>query len=697
MKLNISTINNPIIDILVAVAARGGGENCINMVGKYLCSKGFKVRVIQMVYEGMDWAEGCMEFHYVYPTREDHDLHDFIEGYTSFLNENEKPNLILATAWPMMAYVAKRTVSNIGENITVASWLHAPLQMYEASGFGGGDFIKHADIHFAISGEIAGEIRKADPEGVIYRINNPADLSKIHKVDKVRPGTLLFVGRLSEEKNIGIILCAIAVAKTDWKLRLVGEGDEKKKLKELARELKIEKKVEFVGWSDDPWKYADGSYGLVLSSMYEGSPLVAIEAMSCGLPVIANVSSRVNEIIKPGRNGFLYEDNDPKGLARILDMISEEKFPDIDTDFCRECVADYDAGVALFDFYVKLYATINKRSLGQYVNKPDDFVIRDKIDIVMPCYNVEKYVSRCFDSIIDQSVGIDRLKIIAVNDASTDGTLEELKKYESRYPDNICIVDCESNAGPGYCRNLGLQYVTEKYFTFIDSDDCVSKDMLERLYLLMKCYPSDVVTCDFEIFENEIPASKEHPQTDSEITVVDSDLEKRQLFADNGVINPVWGRLYRTDFILENKEICFPEGSLMEDIYFTYMVTAFARVWQHTSLKLYNYFRNVNGIMKSSNNRNYYMDVHRMYALAMEKYREIGLFDTVRQEAAYIYYVKVFKDILAYMGNAFDECQRENLIILKEYITANFPDIGNNPYISPQERDELAELLDLER
>ena len=696
MKLNISTINNPIIDILVAVAARGGGENCINMLGKYLCGKGFRVRVIQMVYEGTDWAEDCMEFHYVYPSREDHDLHDFIEGYTAFLKDNDKPQLILATAWPMMAYVAKRTASELGQNITVASWLHAPLQMYEESGFGGGDFIKYADIHFAISNEIANEIRKADPEAVVYRINNPADLSKIHMVENTKPGTLLYVGRLSEEKNIGIILCAIAVAKTDWKLRLVGEGDEKKKLKKLAKELNIENKIEFIGWSDDPWKYAEGCYGLVLSSMYEGSPLVAIEAMSCGLPVMANVSSRVNEIITPGQNGFIYPDNEPKELAKILDMVSNGMFSPIDTEYCRQSVVDYDAKVSLFDFFVKLYVTINKRTLGQYLNKTQDYIIKDKIDVIVPCYNVENYISRCLDSIICQTIGMDHLKVIVVNDASTDGTLNVLKEYESRFPDNICIVDCETNAGPGYARNLGMQYVTEKYMSFVDSDDCIRSDMFEKMYLLDKCYPSNVITCDYEAFVSEVPKEEELPVSTSSLSVIENDLERRQLFYDNAFENPVWGKLYRTDFIKEHEDICFPLDVKMEDIYFTYMVVAHAKVWQHVTLRLYNYFLNDSGIMKSSVRNNYYMNVHQVYAATMEKFKDIGLFETLKLEAAYVYYNKVFKDISAIVESVSNESQEENVVTMIEYIKTAFPEICDNPYIEQHEKEELKRLLNVE-
>ena len=63
MKLDITQNTAPVIDIVIAVAERGGVENCINMLGRFLTGKGYRVRIFQEVFEGTGWADGCMEFH----------------------------------------------------------------------------------------------------------------------------------------------------------------------------------------------------------------------------------------------------------------------------------------------------------------------------------------------------------------------------------------------------------------------------------------------------------------------------------------------------------------------------------------------------------------------------------------------------------------------------------------------------------
>ncbi len=695
MKIKGSVIKTPLIDIVVAVAGIGGAENCINILGKFLSQKGMRLRVVQMIYEGVNWTDKCMEFHHLYENRDDHDLKDFIDGYTAFLKTSEKPNLIIAIAWPMLSYVAKRTLKNIDENITVASWLHAPLKMYEASGYGGSDFIRYADIHFAISSEVASEIMKADPNAKIYRVHNPADLSKIHPIKNITPGNLLFVGRLSKEKNIGIILCAIAVAKTKWHINIVGDGDEKEELINLCRELNILDRVHFNGWDSDPWKYAEGSSALVLSSMYEGSPLVAIESLSCGLPVIANVSSRVHEIIIPGKTGYLYEDNNVEDLAKILDLISQEAFPKIDPNECRNSVSEYRNEISNFDFYVKIYSLINGRLLNDYLwNKTTAPIINDKISVVIPCYNVEKYLKRCLDSVFNQTIGLDRLEIVAVNDCSIDSTLDILKEYESHFTDTLCLIDCPENGGQSFARNTGLKYASGNYVFFLDSDDLIAPDMLEQMYLITKYFPCDVVSCGFTAFENEPPISENTSDIEYELTLTDDLTDRRTLFLENSLLHPAWGKLFKSAFLNENA-LKFPEGLRMEDIYFIYTAIASVSSWiTITSIKPYYYFKNPEGTMRSPNIKDYYMDIFHVFSLTISEYKKRELFIPMIRELEFAYYKKVYKYITDYVYSEFSEPDEDNIKLIIEYMKENFPKMYENKYLETDEQKEVMTLLE---
>lgn len=112
------------------------------------------------------------------------------------------------------------------------------------------------------------------------------------------------------------------------------------------------------------------------------------------------------------------------------------------------------------------------------------------VSIIVPCYQVEKYIRRCVDSIINQSIGFENIELILVDDASTDGTLEILRKYEKMYP-GIIVIECEKNGRQGTARNIGLQYATGKYIGFVDADDWIEPDMYEHMYLIAEEYSVD--------------------------------------------------------------------------------------------------------------------------------------------------------------------------------------------------------------
>lgn len=122
-----------------------------------------------------------------------------------------------------------------------------------------------------------------------------------------------------------------------------------------------------------------------------------------------------------------------------------------------------------------------------------------KISVVLPVYNVEKYLEQCLDSIINQTVN--NYEIIAINDGSTDNSLEILKKYENRIG-NFKIIN-KNNEGLSVARNVGLSNSTGKYVLFLDSDDMLRKDAIEKITQVAIDYDVDLITFDAFRFDDE--------------------------------------------------------------------------------------------------------------------------------------------------------------------------------------------------
>ena len=102
------------------------------------------------------------------------------------------------------------------------------------------------------------------------------------------------------------------------------------------------------------------------------------------------------------------------------------------------------------------------------------------ISVIIPAYNVEKYIRRCMDSLVNQTY--EKLEIIVVNDSSTDRTGDIIAEYAERFPEKVFQYNQKKNAGQAAARNFGLTKATGDYIGFVDSDDFVSTDMYELLY-----------------------------------------------------------------------------------------------------------------------------------------------------------------------------------------------------------------------
>lgn len=347
-----------VIDIFIAVADKGGVENVINTTASYLKGKGNKVRLIQAVWEHHPWTNDDIDFYYLSDQRANQDSEKWKNGYRDFLEENGYPDVILATNWPLMSLIARQVREETGRAVPIISWLHNPVDRYAAAGYGGMEMLQYADAHLAINQRIGNELRRSIPGARTVQVHNPVSGDRVFYAEDRDERELLFVGRLSDQKNLPVLLSGIGKAKADYRLTLIGEGPEEEKLKKIVKENGLKEKVTFRGWSNDPWKEAGQKSFLVMSSLYEGFPVTAIEALLCGMPVISTPVDGIVELIRPGENGFLYPQGDSDGLAEVLDYIASGVLPVPKAADCRASAEPYLEENALPDFYEKLKGLI---------------------------------------------------------------------------------------------------------------------------------------------------------------------------------------------------------------------------------------------------------------------------------------------------------------------------------------------------
>ncbi len=123
-----------------------------------------------------------------------------------------------------------------------------------------------------------------------------------------------------------------------------------------------------------------------------------------------------------------------------------------------------------------------------------------KISFIIPCYNVERYLSKCLDSLMEQT--LNDIEAICINDGSPDNCLEILKSYQKEYGDKIVIID-KQNEGVWRGRKDGIKKARGEFIGFVDSDDYVTPDFAEKLYTAATKNKADIAVCGFDRIDLE--------------------------------------------------------------------------------------------------------------------------------------------------------------------------------------------------
>lgn len=236
----------------------------------------------------------------------------------------------------------------------------------------------------------------------------------------------------------------------------------------------------------------------------------------------------------------------------------------------------------------------------------------DKISIIIPVFNSEKFLDRCLSSVCAQT--LHNIEFIIIDNGSTDRSYEICSRYAENDP-RIRVIQKE-HGGVASARNLGLDNAKGNYIGFIDSDDDILPQMYEKMYNLLKENNADICIC------NAFNAKEINAQINSGIIV----LEHHQFILDileNRISSHLWNKLFKAELF---KDLRIPEDDIAGDLSVMHILFDRADKIVSTDEMLYNYYINPNSVTTNPINliKNKYdraVSFEKRYVYAIENYK----------------------------------------------------------------------------
>ncbi|MFB7141960.1 glycosyltransferase family 2 protein [Gottfriedia sp. NPDC056225] len=212
------------------------------------------------------------------------------------------------------------------------------------------------------------------------------------------------------------------------------------------------------------------------------------------------------------------------------------------------------------------------------------------ISVILPIYNVESYINECLHSLLNQTIGYEKLEVIMVNDCSSDRTPILIDEYASKYPNFKAIHFTENSGAPGKPRNVGIENATGMYTIFLDPDDVLPLDAYEKLINVIENSESDFVMGKMISFDDQTKRRHEHvtfKQYQLQKKYIDVNIEDAPFFYQ--VKTAVYLKLVKTEFLRQNN-INFIEGMKNgEDKYYDIQLFSKAKKFSYIPEVIYLY------------------------------------------------------------------------------------------------------------
>lgn len=166
-----------------------------------------------------------------------------------------------------------------------------------------------------------------------------------------------------------------------------------------------------------------------------------------------------------------------------------------------------------------------------------------KLSVIIPVFNAEEYIKECLDSVVDQSLGIDNIEVIIVNDNSCDSTLDIISQYTDKYP-SFKLISNKSNLGPGESRNMALKEVSSDYVTYLDADDFISQNAYEDALSKINEFNADLLIYNWETYTGSdyVEPINIHQQNTLENKLITDIKQNPKLFLSTAPWNKIYHR-----------------------------------------------------------------------------------------------------------------------------------------------------------
>ena len=293
--------------------------------------------------------------------------------------------------------------------------------------------------------------------------------------------------------------------------------------------------------------------------------------------------------------------------------------------------------------------------------------MRKLVSLIIPIYNVEKYLPQCFESVYAQTYP--NVEVILVNDGSTDNSLDICKRYANRLEWKLINQD---NQGLSAARNSGIDKATGDYIMFLDSDDWLEHDMIEKMVNAAEKYKVDIVETGIKWI---YPSSQRIDEVKKDIILNKHDALAAYLLQNKPIHSQVCSKLYvKTIF----SEVRFEIGRLHEDGFFTYLAMYKANSYALLQYVGYNYRQNRQGsIMTVPTTPRNIKDVTDMMEERISFFIKNNENDLAAMAASY-YYRTTLSNYITVKKSMHNQ---ELALILKDKLTQNILNIMKNKWL----------------